>query len=81
MKRLWRSILSRTVCRFFGHTTPIWRPFFVPWSGGWITESGQCMRCWLVIAERKVYAKGPGPDWHGKSPVVHISEIGDWPWE
>jgi hypothetical protein len=53
---VWRRFLSITICRIVGHTKPAWQNFFIPWSGGWIKQSGQCKRCWMVIDEREVWA-------------------------
>ena len=74
MRKLWANLMLVTVCKWFGHTQPLWRPLFRPWNVGqvdlpyWLRPrvpeavySGQCQRCWRVIDEQKyVELKGRG---------------------
>lgn len=73
MRKLWARVMFYLVCRHFGHTKPVWCPFFIPWKGSGPTESkfsGQCSRCWSVIAEKTMWA-GFDPASDRDNAVIH----------
>jgi hypothetical protein len=53
------AIKYHLICRWFGHTKPLYRPLYRSWYGLGEVCSGQCERCWQVIDERRnVVLKG-----------------------
>ncbi len=61
MRKIWADILHHTICRWYGHTKPLWRRMYSQWYTGETLWSGQCERCWRVIDERRTVISKASP--------------------